>query len=232
MSRFTARGYVLFTLWGAVLALVSDGWCLAGLVSLELLFGLLWSREGLRPLRRIRFWVFIATALALGPFLSPTAGLTMEGVSLNWAGLSVGLEMAGRALALTLAFSLGLSALSLSDLLALFDRLHLRGLGFALGVAMNLLKTLQDMATVTFETIKLRGGLRRPVVALRLFLVTLVSNTMRYGDEIVNAAAVRAFDPNGDRGGARSWVGWSWADGGLLLGLVAAALFLLALPLP
>jgi len=231
VRRFTARGYLLFTLWGTGLALVSEGWRLAALAVLELAFGLLWSREGLRPLRRPRFWLFVGTALALGPFVSPQAGLTVRAVSLDWGGMSVGLEMAGRALALTLAFSLGLSALSLSDLVALFDRLHLRGMGFALGVAMNLLKTLQDMARATFETIKLRGGLRRPVVALRLFLVTLVSNTMRYGDEIVNAAAVRAFDPNGERGSGRSGSGWSWADGGLVLGLVVSGLLLLAFPL-
>jgi len=65
---------------------------------------------------------------------------------------------------------------------------------------MNLLATLQDMARATFETIKLRGGLRHPLVALHLFLVTLVSNTLRYGDQIVNAASVRAFDPASGQG--------------------------------
>ena len=42
----------------------------------------------------------------------------------------------------------------------------------------------------------MRGGMRRPRTALRLFLVTTVANTLRYGDEVVNTAAVRAFDPN------------------------------------
>jgi energy-coupling factor transporter transmembrane protein EcfT len=128
--------------------------------------------------------------------------------------------MAGRAFALMLAFSLGMSALSLSDMLAVFDRLHLRGLGFALGVAMNLLATLQEMARTTFETIKLRGGLRRPLTALRLFLVTLISNTLRYGDQIVNAATVRAFDPAGGRARALSP---RRADLWLVGGLVACA---------
>jgi energy-coupling factor transporter transmembrane protein EcfT len=194
-------------MWGLVLALIADGWRLVALVMLECLFGLLWSREGLRPLRRLRFWIFIVTAVAVGPFLTRESGLTGEGVihasagppSLFGAGLCLGVAMAGRALAVTLSFSLGLSALSLSDVVAIFDGLRLRGLGFALGVAMNLFSTLQEMATVTFQTIKLRGGLRRPLVALRLFLVTVLSNTMRYGDQVVNAASVRAFDPNSDR---------------------------------
>ncbi len=232
MSPFSVRGYLLFTLWGVVLTLVSGGWRLMALLVLELLFGLAWSPAGLRPLRRLRFWVFIATALALGPFLTPQAGLRLDAVSWSRSGMSLGLDMAGRALSLTLAFSVGLSALSLSDLVALFDRLRLRGLGFALGVAMNLLKNLQEMATVTYETIRLRGGLRRPLVALRLFLVTLVSNTLRYGDQIVSAAAVRAFDPNSDGSPARSTVQCPRADVALLCALVASGLLLLALPLP
>jgi len=230
VRSFSASGYLLFTLWGVVLAVLSHGWQLTALAVLELVFGLAWNREGLRPLRRLRFWIFISTALALGPFLTPSAGLTLEGVSLGWSGLWAGLEMAGRALTLTLAFSLGLSALSLSDLMALFDRLRLRGLGFALGVAMNLLQTLEEMATVTFQTIRLRGGLARPIVALRLFLVTLVSNTLRYGDQIVDAAAVRAFDPNSDgfsRGGATTRS--RTADGVLLLALLASGALLIAL---
>lgn len=202
MKRFSAWGYLLFTAWGLGAGLALRGWRLGALVAVELLFGLLWSRDGLGMLRRWRFWVFIGTAVALGPWLAPRAGLdtvgmTAEGLGRWWHGLSLGLEMAARALTLMLAFSLGVSALSLSDMLAVFDRLHLRGLGFALGVAMNLLASLQEMARTTFETIKLRGGLRRPLAALPLFLVTLVSNTLGYGDQIVNAASVRAFDPAG-----------------------------------
>ena len=204
MKRFSAWGYLTFTVWGLGAGMLVRGWRLAALVAVELLFGLFWNREGLGMLTRWRFWVFVGTAVALGPWLGSRAGLDgadlgAAGLPAWWTGLSLGLEMAARALALMLAFSLGMSALSLSDILAVFDRLHLRGLGFALGVAMNLLATLQEMARTTFETIKLRGGLRRPLAALRLFLVTLVTNTLRYGDQIVNAASVRAFDPSGGR---------------------------------
>jgi len=113
------------------------------------------------------------------------------------AGFTAGLEMAGRAFALTLAVGLGVASLSLSNAVAVFDRLGLRGLGFAVALAMNLLGTLREMATVTLQTIRLRGGMRRPWTALRLFLITTVANTLRYGDEVVDAAAVRAFDPSG-----------------------------------
>lgn len=236
VTGFSPWGYTLFTLWGLFLALTIDGRRLIALVVLELIFGLVWSREGLSLLRRFRFWIFIITAVAIGPFLTREYGLTGQGIasarvgasSLFGVGLWMGLEMASRALALTLSFGLGLSALSLSDLVAMFDRLGMRGLGFALGVAMNLFRTLQEMAAVTFQTIRLRGGLRRPVVALRLFLVTLLSNTMRYGDQVFNAASVRAFDPNSDQYSRAYRAGLLWrADLGLFLALAVCGVALL-----
>jgi energy-coupling factor transporter transmembrane protein EcfT len=190
-------GYFLFTGWAVLATVLVEGGGLAGLALVELIFGLFWSREAMRLLRRSRFWIFVLTAVVAGPFLVGEPDVTVGPFHLSQEGLRAGLEMGGRAFALTLAFSLGLSTLSLSDVVAVFDRLGLRGLGFATGLAVNLLGTLREMVTVTLQTIWLRGGMRRPWTALRLFLITVVANTLRYGDEAVNVAAVRAFDPNG-----------------------------------
>jgi energy-coupling factor transporter transmembrane protein EcfT len=192
-------GYLLFTGWAALTAVLIEGRWLVGLALVEVAFGLVWSQEGLRLLRRPRFWAFVLTAVALGPFMIGTPDVALGPLGLSREGFVTGLEMAGRAFALTLAVGLGAASLSLSDLVAIFDRLGLRGLGFALAVAMNLLGTLREMATVTLQTLRLRGGMRRPYATLRLFLITTVANTLRYGDEVVNAAAVRAFDPQGGR---------------------------------
>jgi energy-coupling factor transporter transmembrane protein EcfT len=195
-------GYLLFTGWAALVAALVKGRWLVGLALVEVAFGLAWSRAGLRLLRRPRFWVFVLAAVALGPFLIGEPDVTLGPLRLSRAGWAAGLEMAGRAFTLTLAVGLGVASLSLSDLVAVFDRLGLRGLGFAVALAMNMLGTLREMATVTLQTIRLRGGMRRPWLALRLFLITAVANTLRYGDEVVNAAAVRAFDPHGGQSAA------------------------------
>jgi len=190
-------GYLIFTGWASLGAvLLPDRWLL-GLVALEVGFAVIWNREGLRLLRRPRFWFLVLATAALGPFLfgDPDVGIGVGGLSVSATGLSMGLAMSGRAIGLTMAVSLGMAALSLSDLVALFERVGLRGVGFALALAMNTLNTLQEMATVTLQTIRMRGGMRRPGIALRLFLVTTVANTLRYSDEVVNAATVRAFDP-------------------------------------
>jgi energy-coupling factor transporter transmembrane protein EcfT len=161
-------GYLLFTAWAALATTMTAGWWLLGLALVELAFGLMWSRRGLRLLRRPRFWAFVLSAVALGPFLIGEPDVAVGPLRLSRTGFTAGLEMAGRAFTLTLAFGLGIASLSLSDVVAVFDRLGLRGLGFAVALAMNLLGTLREMATVTLQTI-----------------------------EVVNAAAVRAFDLNG-----------------------------------
>jgi energy-coupling factor transporter transmembrane protein EcfT len=187
---------LLFTAWAALMTVLIKGDRLASLALMEICFGLFYSRRGLRLLRRPQFWILILAAVALGPFLIGEPDVTLGPLRLSREGFTIGLEMAGRAFALALAFNLGVGALSLSDTVAVFEGLGLRGLGFAIALATNLLATLQEMATVTLQTIRLRGGMRRPWTALRLFLVTAVANTLRYRDNIVNAAAVRAFDPN------------------------------------
>lgn len=189
-------GYLLFTGWATLMSVLVKGWWLAGLALMELTFGLICSRRGLRLLRRPRFWMFILATTTIGAFLIGEPDVTLGPLHLSQEGFTIGLEMAGRALTLALALNLGVGALSLSEVVAVFGRFGLRGLGFATALAMNLLETLQEMAAVTLQTIWLRGGTRRPWTALRLFLITTVANTLRYRDDIVNAAAVRAFNPD------------------------------------
>lgn len=192
-------GHLFFTGWATLAAILAGGWQLGILLLLELACGLLQGRGGLRALSRPHLWSLILAPAALGPFLIGEPDVAWGSLHLSREGLVVGLEMAARALALVLAFGLGVGSLSLSDVVALFDRFRLRGLGFATAVAMNALGTLRDMGAAVWQTIWLRGGMRRPGVALRLFLITTVANTLRYGDAVVSAAAVRAFDPQGRR---------------------------------
>jgi energy-coupling factor transporter transmembrane protein EcfT len=191
----SAWGHLAFTVWAVPAAVLAGGGGLVGLALVELAFGLTCSRRGLRLLGRPRFWALVLAAVALGPFLLGEADVAWGPLRLSREGFATGVEMAGRAFTLTLAFGLGVASLSLSDVVALFGRLGLRGLGFAVAVAANALGTLGEMASVTLGTIRLRGGMRRPWVALKLFLVTTVANALRYGEDVVCAAVVRGFDP-------------------------------------
>jgi energy-coupling factor transporter transmembrane protein EcfT len=104
----------------------------------------------------------------------------------------------------------------------------MRGLGFALGVALNLGPVLRDTVEAAYHTLRLRGGFHRPIEAARLFLVTVIANGVRYGDDVVQAASARAFDPGAvPRRGVRI-VGW--VDKVFIAGLAAVGVGLLLTP--
>ncbi len=183
-------GYLLLLCWAvaATLALPDwrAAWVLGALLAVRLTLG---SEEG-RPGPRVGWrWSLVLGALLLAPWL--LAGEGGKGV-----GFLLGLQMALRATAVLVAAHLFASAVSVADLTALFEGLGARGVGFAVGVAFNLLPTVQEMARTTYHAMRLRGAFRRPGLrAARLFFVTLVAGALRHADEVVAAAEARAFDP-------------------------------------
>ena len=216
-------GYLVFLLWTLILVGLLPDQRVALLLGSVLLFALLTGGDGLRPLRQPRFWTLILSALALGPLV---LGAQKEQWDLAWGwlrlsrdGFWMGLWMALRALCLTVAFSVALNALSVSEMARLFETVGLKGLGFALGVALNLLPPLRENATAAYHTLRLRGGFRRrPWQALKLFLITVIANALRHSDDVVNAAAARAFEPTVRQG---EMVRFQRADGLLAVVLLS-----------
>lgn len=188
-------GYLAFLLWALLLVALLPDNRLGLLLIVVLAFGWLNGRAGWLMLTRRRFWLFILSIAALAPFLLGEPDVRWGALPLSRAGLEAGLWMAVRAMTLMLAFSVSLGGLSVTQMTRLFDALGLRGLGFALGVALNLGPVLRETVEATYHTLRLRSGFRRPVQSLRLFLVTVIANALRYGDDVVRAASARAFDP-------------------------------------
>jgi hypothetical protein len=62
-------GYLVFLLWTLLLVGLLPDQRVALLLGSVLLFALLTGSDGLRPLRRLRFWTLILSALALGPLV-------------------------------------------------------------------------------------------------------------------------------------------------------------------
>jgi energy-coupling factor transporter transmembrane protein EcfT len=95
----------------------------------------------------------------------------------------------------------GLSAsVSITEVAGLFERAGLRGLGFSLGVAANLLPTLRQSSTHAWHSLWMRGGFRaQRWRSLRLLTLTVFGNALRRSEEIVLAAEARAFRPEHNR---------------------------------
>jgi energy-coupling factor transporter transmembrane protein EcfT len=191
--------HLAFFLWALMMvALLPDG--RLGLVLVAVVYvGLLDGGVGLRIVLRPRFWLFILSILALSPFILGEPDTDLWVLRLSWEGFVTGFWMALRALVLMLTFSTTVNALTISQLVGLFSRIGLDGLGFALGVAFNMIGVLQNLVASAYHSIRLRGGWRRPLRNAPLFLVTVTANALRHGDDVVKAAHARAFDPASKR---------------------------------
>ncbi len=225
--RLNPISYLAFLVWTlGLVALLPDR--SVGLLLVAVLgVGALSGGGGLRILARGRFWVTVVSIIVLSALLLGPRDVRLWVVPVSREGFLIGVWMAVRAVALMLAFAISLGALSIVETVRIFEAANLRGLGFALGVALNLGPVLRDAVEAAYHTIRLRGGFRRPIRAARLFLVTVIANALRYGDDVVKSATARAFDLEAKTDAA---IAVGWADAVFLCVLVAggAAILMLA----
>jgi energy-coupling factor transporter transmembrane protein EcfT len=117
-------------------------------------------------------------------------------------GAATAMQIALRFTVVMLAVEGFTRTLSISELAGFLERLGLRGLGFSLGVALNLLPALQNSSQTTWHALQMRGGLRKQKRrALSYLVITILSNTLRRAEAIALAAEARAFTPQR----ARAW---------------------------
>lgn len=152
--------------------------------------------EAFRRCLKIR-WLMLMAALALpAVFFMGEIDRSFLGLDYSSTGLLTGVQIALRMLVVLVAAQSLTSSVDISSIAGLFERLGLHGLGFSLGVAMNLLPLLQDAATNAWHSMWMRGGLRRHRWrALQLLTITVMTNALSKAEEIALASEARAFSP-------------------------------------
>lgn len=196
MSALGVWGYLGFLVWAVVLAILALEARVLIVLGMVVAFSALFCASSLQLICRRGFWVLIASALLLSPFFIGEKDMALWGLRLSRQGFWTGLWMTARALSIALAFNTFACAVSVAEVSALFEGAGLKGLGFALGVAFNALPTIQETMENAFTALRLRGGFRRDRFrALKMLLVTIIAGSLRRGDEVVDAAEARAFDP-------------------------------------
>jgi energy-coupling factor transporter transmembrane protein EcfT len=181
--------------FAVLLAAVLFGGARVGIaLGLSLGLALLFHPTALRIARSRTLWLFVVMLLASGALWLGPADARIGPVAVSSTGLAGGLGMALRALAILIATQGLAASTSPGELAGLLERLGLRGLGFTLGVAVNLLPALERSSCRTWDTLRMRGGLRhRRRLTLRLATLTVMSNALRRADEIAIAAELRGF---------------------------------------
>ncbi len=178
-----------------ILSVLLRGRYLLFLSAALLITMLLLRRSELRMFFRIRFCFFILLPVVTGAFFIGEKNLHIAGLRISSEGILEGIQMSGRALCLLFTFSIILSKVTTGRIIGFFERHGFKGMGLALGVASNTLTTIVQNSSSVYHTIRLRGGFRkRPIKSFSLFVVAVVSSSMRHADDIVHAATVRGFD--------------------------------------
>lgn len=142
-------------------------------------------------------WLFFAALIIIPSMLwAGQADQVLFGIPISTSGLQAGLNMLLRALVVIIAVDGFSSAVDISEVAGLLERAGLPGLGFSMGVAVNLLPALRRSSQNVWRSLRMRGGLRRQWwKGLHYLLVTVVVNALRRAEEIALAAEVRAFSP-------------------------------------
>jgi energy-coupling factor transporter transmembrane protein EcfT len=193
-----AAGFRLTALLSTVLLVVLSRELASLLVLAAVIIYSLWSSDGgLKVVWRWQLWLSLLPLLLLSPFAIGQRDMSLWGIPLSGEGLRAGVYMLLRALTIAVAVGGFVNTVSVDDLVRLFERAGLAGLGFAVGVAFNMLPTLSAEARNAFDAMRLRGGFRRRrILALRTLLVVVLTNALRHADDIVCAAEARAFRPD------------------------------------
>jgi energy-coupling factor transporter transmembrane protein EcfT len=175
--------------------------------------------QAFRSLTRLR-WLVMIGLLALPPiFLVGEVDRSLFGISYSAEGLLNGIQIALRILVILISVQGLTSLVDISSIAGLLERAGLHGLGFSLGVALNLLPALQQSAQNAWRSLWMRGGLRKQRWrALRLLAVTIIVNALSRAEEIALAAEVRAFSPERTRSMPVKVGKWDW--GILILGVL------------
>ena len=180
----------------------------------------------LQRLARPRWLVIFGILFIINLFFGVTEqspDLTILGISFSSENILNSIQIVLRAAVILLAADGLSSSVNIVEVAGIFERGGMRGLGFSIGVATNLLPDLRQSGMNAWHSLRMRGGFRAQWWrGLQLLVVTVLSNALRHAEQIVLAAEVRAFRPELSRNvplriGAMDW--WLVAAS-LTLGIV------------
>jgi energy-coupling factor transporter transmembrane protein EcfT len=118
------------------------------------------------------------------------------GLNFSSVGAMVGLQAGVRLIVVLLAVNGFTSSVNIPSLAGVLEKFGHQGLGFSIGVAINLVPNLKNAAIKSWHSLKMRGGFRKKWFrGLQLYFVVVITNALRQAEEIALAAEARGFSP-------------------------------------
>ena len=153
--------------------------------------------KSFRRIMRLR-WLILIAVLAIPPiFIVGELDQNLLNIPYSYEGLSASLVIFIRIIVVLISIDGFTNAVDISSIASLFEKIGFRGLGFTMGVALNLLPSMEKAAVNTWQSLWMRGGLRKNRwVGIRHMLVTIITNALNRTEQISLAADGRAFNPS------------------------------------
>lgn len=192
-------GHLSIFLWALGMALLPSA--SRGIIVALFTLGALTLRypAAVQRLARPRWLMILVSLFLINVFFSATDNspdIIVLGLQFSSPAIVNGLQMSLRAAIILLAADGLSSSVNIVEVAGLLERGGLRGLGFSIGVATNLLPDLRQSSMNAWHSLKMRGGLRSQWWrGIQLLALTIFSNALRHAEQIVLAAEVRAFRP-------------------------------------
>jgi len=142
-------------------------------------------------------WIVLMSFLAV-PVIFLLGDIDSEFLGLIYSsqGVAAAIQISSRFIVVLIAVEAFTKSVTISAIGGLLERFGMQGLGFSIGVGLNILPTLQTASIHSWQSLRMRGGLRRKWWrGLRMMAVTILSNAIAQAEEIALAAETRAFSP-------------------------------------
>lgn len=193
-------GHLILAVWAITLILlVPEGIFFPLAIIVIFLLGLIYP-EAIRRVTRPRLLLLIALLALPAVFLGEVDLRLFDRIPISVSGAVLGMQMCLRAIVILLAISGMTSAVGITTVAGIFERAGMQGLGFTMGVALNLLPSLRQSTANAWNSLRMRGGLKkRRWRGLQMLFITVITNALRRSEEIALAAEARAFTPEKSR---------------------------------
>ena len=220
-------GYLAIFIWSLGMIMLTPQEYIPAVAALCILVTVLLFPLSPQRLFHWRWLVFMLLLSLPTIFLLGEMDRSFLGVNYSSEGLSAGLQIALRFIVVLIAVNGLTGSVEITAIAGLLERFGLQGLGFSMGVALNLLPSLQRSSINAWHSLWMRGGLRRQRWrGLRLLIFSIVTNALRRAEEIALAAETRAYSPDRSRPIPIALGSWDWVVMFLALGSLVTIMIL------
>jgi hypothetical protein len=192
-KHFSVYGYLLLLAFSLVFILIAN---LLSCLILFLYFMCFYSYfhpETLKETAAFSYLLFLLTGLFFIPFMEGET-LFKLGIAIPYEGVKIYLFLVMKLTTLYLAVACFNQNVSVNEMVVICEKIGFRNLGFCLALAMNFIYQIRQMSRNIYRAMVLRGAWNHPkLYTCRLFIVTLLWNLLKFGDDVTISAYARGF---------------------------------------